>query len=283
MIDLHTHSTASDGHLSPSALVARAASRGVHRLALTDHDTVAGIPEARRTAADHDIALVAGAEISASWERRTLHIVGLGLDIEDPTLTGGLNRQQAERETRAADIAERLARIGLNNGLGRARTSAGGGQITRSHFADLLVTDRLARNRQDAFKRYLRPGRPGYRRTVWAELADVIDWIHAAGGTAVLAHPFGYGFSGAWRRRMVAAFAEANGDAIEICTGVSTVEQESQSARDARRHDLFGSKGSDFHSPEQFWLDVGRVRAVPHNVVPLAIADPAPLSNDAPA
>lgn len=197
MIDLHTHSTASDGQLSPSALVERAAARGVTRLALTDHDTVDGVAEARRAAANHGIELVAGAEISATWERRTLHIVGLGLDIEQPVLVAGLGRQQAERETRAADMGERLARIGLNDGLARARTAANGGQITRSHFADLLVADGLARNRQDAFKRYLRPGRPGYRRSIWAELADVVGWIHAAGGTAVLAHPFGYGFSGA--------------------------------------------------------------------------------------
>ncbi|MGB7755369.1 MAG: PHP domain-containing protein [Salinisphaera sp.] len=268
MIDLHTHSTASDGQLSPSALVERAASRGVQRLALTDHDTTAGITEARRAAAAYGIELLAGAEISVSWERRTLHVVGLGLDIEQPTLLAGLGRQQAERETRAVSISERLSRIGLEDGLARARSRADGGQITRSHFADLLVADSLARNRQDAFKRYLRPGRPGYRRTVWAGLAEVLDWIHAAGGSAVLAHPFGYGFSGAWRRRMVAAFADAGGDAIEICTGVSSVEQESQSARDARRHTLAGSIGSDFHSPEQFWLDVGRVRALPPNVPP---------------
>ncbi|AWN17883.1 PHP domain-containing protein [Salinisphaera sp. LB1] len=266
MIDLHTHSTASDGQLDPSALVARAASRGVQRLALTDHDTTAGVNEARRAAADHGIQLVAGAEISASWERRTLHVVGLGLDIAQPTLVAGLSRQQAERDTRAALISERLARVGLEDGCARARSAADGGQITRSHFADLLVADGLVRNRQDAFKRYLRPGRPGYRRTEWAGLADVIGWIHAAGGTAVLAHPFGYGFSGAWRRHMVAAFADAGGDAIEICTGVSTVEQESQSARDARRHALAGSIGSDFHSPEQFWLDVGRVRPLPPHV-----------------
>lgn len=270
MIDLHTHSTASDGHLSPAALLARAASRGIKRLALTDHDTVAGIAEAQRAAVAHDIELIPGAEISVTWQKRTLHVVGLGFDTTHPVLMDGLARHQAERETRAADIAERLARIGLHDGLSRARTNANGGQITRSHYADLLVADDLARSRQDAFKRYLRPGRPGYRRTIWAELAEVIEWIHAAGGTAVLAHPFGYGFSGAWRRRMVAAFAEAGGEALEICTGVSSAEQESQSARDARHYALAGSIGSDFHSPEQIWLDIGRVRPLPSTVMPIS-------------
>ncbi|WP_353214686.1 PHP domain-containing protein [Salinisphaera hydrothermalis] len=276
MIDLHTHSTASDGHLSPAALVARAKSRGVQRLALTDHDTIAGIPEARRAAATHDIDLIPGAEISVTWQRRTLHVVGLGLDIDHPVLMDGLARHQDERETRAADIGERLARIGLHDGLARARAHTDGGQITRSHYADLLVADGLARNRQDAFKRYLRPGRPGYRRTVWAELPEVIAWIHAASGTAVLAHPFGYGCSGAWRRRMVAAFAEAGGDALEICTGVSSLEQESQSARDAREHALAGSVGSDFHSPEQIWLDIGRVRPLPSSVIPTSYVTETP-------
>lgn len=262
MIDLHTHSTASDGRLSPDALVERAAARGVTRLALTDHDTTAGVPAARRAAAEHGIDLIAGAEISATWARRTLHIVGLGLDIACPRLRDGLARQQQERETRAGTIANKLARIGLRDGLVRARVLAGPGQITRAHFADLLVADGLVRDRQQAFKRYLKPGRPGYRRTVWAELDEVIGWIHAADGQAVLAHPFGYGLSRTWRRRMVAAFAEAGGDGLEICTGVSSMEQENQSARDARHHALAGSVGSDFHSPEQFWLDVGRLRSV---------------------
>ncbi|HET7314342.1 PHP domain-containing protein [Salinisphaera sp.] len=276
MIDLHTHSTASDGRLSPTALVERAAARGVVRLALTDHDTVAGVEEARGAAAACGLDLVAGSEISATWERRTLHVVGLGLDIECQRLADGLRRQQQERATRAREIANRLARIGLRDGLTRAREAAGEGEIGRAHFAGLLVDDGLARNRQDAFKRYLRPGRPGYRRTVWAGLEDVIGWIHAAGGRAVLAHPFGYGFSGAWRQRAVAAFAAAGGDGLEICTGVSTVTQESQSARDARRHGLAGSIGSDFHAPEQFWLDIGRTRRLPDTVPALAFAAAPP-------
>lgn len=280
LIDLHTHSTASDGRLSPAAVVERAADRGVKCLALTDHDTVAGIPEARRAAAGHGIDLVAGSEISVTWQRRTLHIVGLDLNIESPRLSEGLAGQQRERETRARTIAERLARIGLRNGLARARSLAGAGQITRSHFADLLVDDGIARTRQAAFKRYLGPGRPGYRRTVWAGLDEAIAWIHTAGGQAVLAHPFGYGMSGAWRHRMVAAFAEAGGNALEISTGVSTLEQESQSARDARRHGLAGSIGSDFHSPEQFWLEIGRLRRLPRQIPSVALSASAITAAD---
>lgn len=270
LCDLHTHSTASDGRLSPSALVSRAASRGVKRLALTDHDTVAGVAEASTAGQRHGVAIVAGTEISASWQNKTLHIVGLGVDPAQPTLQAGLARQQAARDERAADISRRLAHIGLHDGLARIRANTADGQITRAHFADLLVADRLARNRQDAFKRYLRPGRPGYRRTLWAEMADVIGWIHAAGGQAILAHPFGYGLSGNGRRRTVAAFARAHGDGLEICTGASNTDQESQSVRDAQRHELAGSIGSDFHAPEQFWLDIGKTRPLPINIPPVA-------------
>lgn len=270
MIDLHSHSTASDGRLSPTALIERAAARGVARLALTDHDTVAGVPEGRRAAVAHGIELVAGAEISVQWQRRTLHVVGLDLDIAHPTLVTGLDRHQRERDARAAAIARRLATVGLPDGLARARSASAGGQITRAHFADLLIADGLARNRAAAFKRYLAPGRIGHQRAEWASLGEAIDWIHAAGGDAVLAHPFGYGFSGAWRWRAVAAFAAAGGDGLEICTGVSSREQESRASRDAQEYGLAASVGSDFHAAEQFWLDLGCTRQPPARLARVA-------------
>lgn len=272
MIDLHTHSTASDGRLSPTALIKRAAECGVTRLALTDHDTTAGVPEARDAATSYGIELIAGVEISATWRRRTLHIVGLNIDLEETTLASGLASHQALRIERARSIADRLARHGLRDGYTRAADAAQGGQITRAHFANLLVSDGICRDTAQAFKRFLRPGKPGYQRSEWSALESVIDWTHAAGGIAVLAHPFGYRFTGAWRRAAVGAFAAGGGDGLEICTGVSTIDQESQSARDAYAHGLFGSKGSDFHSPEQFWLEIGRVRELPKNVVPIRLA-----------
>lgn len=263
MIDLHCHSTASDGRLSPTDLVTRAAAFGVTTLALTDHDTVDGLSEAAQTAAGYGIDFVNGVEISVTWQRRTLHIVGLAFDAQAPALTAGLRILQDARKRRAERIGEKLARVGLADGFARASELAGDGQITRPHFARLLVADGLCRDANDAFKRYLRPGKPGHVSIEWATLDDAIAWIDQAGGLAVLAHPFGYGFSGAWRRRAVAAFATAGGHALEICTGTSNVEQESQAHRDAREHGLAGSLGSDFHAPEQLWLKLGGVRPLP--------------------
>lgn len=269
MIDLHCHSTASDGRLTPSELVARAAAFGVTTLALTDHDTVDGLSAARRAAAEHGMTLINGVEISVSWQRRTLHIVSLAFDADAESLRAGLAGLQRTRDARARLIGERLSRIGLEDGFDRATALAGDGQLTRPHFARLLVEDGLCRDTQDAFKRYLRPGKPGYVAIEWTSLDDSIRWIHEAGGISVLAHPFGYRFSGAWRRRAVAAFAAAGGQALEICTGRSNADQESQAARDAREYGLAGSLGSDFHGPEQFWLALGRLHDLPRSIPPV--------------
>jgi len=266
MIDLHCHSTASDGRLNPTDLVARAAAFGVTTLALTDHDTLDGLPEARHAAHEHGLTLINGVEISVSWQRRTLHIVGLAFDAENTVLTDGLATLQAARTSRAERMGHKLARAGLADGYARAAELAGAGQITRPHFARLLVADGLCRDMNDAFKRYLRPGKPGHVGIEWASLEDAIGWIEDAGGVAVLAHPFGYGFTGTWRRRAVAGFTQAGGHGLEICTGTTHIDQESQAHRDARDHNLAGSVGSDFHAPEQIWLKLGGVRALPSSL-----------------
>lgn len=267
-IDLHTHSTASDGALAPAALVAHAAQHGVTTLALTDHDTVAGLADAREAAAVHDIDFINGIELSVTWQRRTLHIVGLGFSADHPALTAGIAGLQAERERRAQQMGQRLARTGVADAYARARRLAGNGQITRSHFARLVVADGVACHTADAFKRILKPGRPGYASAMWATLDEAIGWIHAARGYAVLAHPFGYRFTGAWRRRALAAFAQAGGDAIEICTGVTSIEQEQRAAREASDYGLASSVGSDFHAVEQFWLTPGKLRPLPTGAPP---------------
>ncbi|RJS94755.1 PHP domain-containing protein [Salinisphaera sp. Q1T1-3] len=270
IVDLHMHSTASDGALSPADLMAYVAARGVERVALTDHDTVQGLPEARRAAEAHGMAFVDGLEMSVAWQGRTLHIVGLGVDPTHTQLGAAIAELGVERTRRATEIGQRLARAGLAEATERAEQLADGGQITRAHFARLLVEAGLARNMGDAFKRYLRMGRPGHVRANWLAMQDAIDAIHAAGGQAVLAHPFGYGFTHAWRRRAIHAFAAGRGDALEIVTGVTDTQQERQAAQDARATGLLGSAGSDFHAPSQFWLVPGRLRALPTAVSPVA-------------
>lgn len=263
MIDLHTHSTCSDGRLTPAELVARAADAGVTTLALTDHDTVDGLEEARRASDEQSITFINGVEISVTWQRRTLHIVGLAFDSQESRLADGLASLQQTRRDRAARIAAKLGKIGVANALARAEAMAGDGQITRPHFARLLIEDGICRDNAQAFKRHLRPGRDAYVSTEWAPLESAVEWIQHAGGLAILAHPYGYRFSGAWRQRAIAAFADAGGDGLEICTGTTDRPQEITAARDADQRRLAGSVGSDFHAPEQFWLALGRLRALP--------------------
>ncbi|WP_111747501.1 PHP domain-containing protein [Salinisphaera orenii] len=269
MQDLHSHSSRSDGRLSPTELVARAAEQGVDTLALTDHDTVDGIAEAAAAAYNHGIALVAGVEISVTWQRQTLHIAGLGIDPDEPTLNDGLADLQHTRKQRAATIGSKLESLGVVGAAERARELAGTGQIGRAHFARVLVEAGFCKNFQQAFKHYLKPGRNAHVPVEWAALPAAIEWIHAAGGLAVLAHPMAYGFSNNVRRRALAALAENGGDGVEVATGTTPPDSVARVASEAGEYSLYASAGSDFHSPEQSWLELGRLPTLPNNVTPI--------------
>lgn len=269
MLDLHSHSTRSDGRLTPTELVARASTCGVGTLALTDHDTTAGLPEAAAAACQYDMELVAGVEMSVTWRRRTLHIVGLAFDPDNPALADSLTRLQTIRAGRAEAIGAKLEKLGVRDAFDRASDIADAGQIGRNHFARVLIEAGFCDSFQKAFKNYLKPGRNGYVAVEWATLDSVIDAIHAASGLAVLAHPFGYRFSANWRRRMLGAFTGAGGDAVEVCTGTTNADEIRQMATQSTEHGLYASLGSDFHSPEQHWLELGRVARLPYGVTPV--------------
>lgn len=271
--DLHAHTTASDGALSPTELVHRAASRGVKRLAVTDHDTMAGVPEAVRAGRAAGVAVVAGVELSVLWEGREIHVVGLYLDAH-PVLRQGLDAQQQARWQRARAIDRRLAKNGWPgafDAVANERPDPPG----RSHFADWLVAQGAVRDRQQAFKRYL--GRQGraWQRPDWVSLESGIQWLRLAGGTPVLAHPFAYGFTGAWLRRLCTAFRAAGGQAVEVVTGRTTPTRVRDGVGLALRHDLLASAGSDFHAPG-FGLEPGRLAPLPASVTPVdaALAPP---------
>lgn len=268
-IDLHSHSQASDGALTPTELVRAAAEHGVRTLALTDHDTLAGIIEAETEATRHAMSLVAGVEISVTWQRRTLHVVGLGVALDATALNAGLDTVQSIRRERAQRIAAKLEKLGVTKALERAQKQAGSGQITRTHFAQLLLESGACKTMQQCFKRYLKAGKPAHVKVDWAALDDAISWIHQAHGVAVLAHPQAYGMSAAWRERMYSAFAAAGGDAVEVCCGNSTRQHIDSSAASTLAHGLMGSVGSDFHSHEQRWLALGRLAPLPNNITPV--------------
>jgi predicted metal-dependent phosphoesterase TrpH len=268
--DLHCHSTRSDGLLPPDEVVRRAAARGVDVLALTDHDEVAGVPEAREAARDAGIELVPGAELSVSWEDQTIHVVALRIDPEHEDLATGLETIRSGREGRARRIADALEAAGIPGAWeGAMRYVTSERLISRAHFARHLVEAGHVRDMKDVFKRYLAPGLPGYVAHAWATLGDAIGWIHAAGGDAVLAHPGRCKLTSSGMRRLIAAFRDHGGDAIEVLSPSHTAAQVAQFASLARSHGLRASLGSDWHGPGESFLDLGDLPPLPAGVTPV--------------
>lgn len=267
--DLHTHSTASDGKYTPAELVAEAVAAKIAMLAVTDHDSTAGLAEAQEAAQEHEIHLVAGVEISVTWCDKSLHLVGLNVDPNSAGLRQGLAGLQEIRMERAREMGRRLAKDGIPGAFEAAEALAGEGMITRTHFARHLAHLALAANVRDVFNRYLTQGKPGYVPTRWAEMGDAISWIKEAGGVAVLAHPQRYKLTGSWLRRLLAEFRETGGEAIEVISGTAAPGDIQSSTEYARRFDLMASVGSDFHSPDYLWPKLGRLPPLPAGLVPV--------------
>ncbi len=268
--DLHCHSTCSDGLLAPADVVRRAASRGVDVLALTDHDEVCGIAEARATADEVGIRLVSGSELSASWDDTTIHVVGLGIDPRSPALEAGLASIRTGRDARARKIGDALAAAGIPGAFeGACRYVTSERLISRTHFARFLVEAGYKRDVHEVFKHYLTPGKPGHVRHAWATLPDAIAWIHAAGGQAVLAHPGRYKVSRTGMRRLLGDFRDAGGDAVEVLSSSHSPAQCNEFATYARVFGLLGSTGSDYHGPGESWLDLGGLPELPVGVTPV--------------
>jgi hypothetical protein len=267
--DLHCHSTYSDGVLAPSEVVRRAASHGVDVLALTDHDELQGLPEARAAAADEAIELVHGSELSVTWQGHTIHVVALRIDPESETLVEGLAAIRAGRDTRAQKISDSLRDAGIPDALEGARRYVTSERlISRTHFARFLVDAGHVRDVHDAFKRYLVAGKPGYVPHSWATLTQALGWIAAAGGQAVIAHPGRYSVSRDDMRRLLEEFRDSGGDAIEIISPSHTAAQSTEYARYARILGLKGSCGSDFHAPDES-SDFGDLPPLPVGVEPV--------------
>lgn len=268
--DLHCHSTRSDGLLAPADVVRRAAARGVDVLALTDHDEVAGLGEARAAADEAGIALVNGAELSVSWEDVTIHVVALGFDASHPALAEGLERIRAGRDGRARRMAESLAAAGIAGAYEGARAFVTSERlISRTHFARFLVEAGHVSEMKDVFHRYLTPGRPGYVPHAWASLEDAVGWIHAAGGQAVLAHPGRYRVTSTGLSRLLGDFRDRGGDAIEVMSPSHHAAQVAQFAALSRSYGLAASTGSDYHGPGESWLDLGDLPPLPAGVTPV--------------
>jgi len=287
--DLHTHSTASDGTLSPSALVERAAAAGVRVLALTDHDTTDGLAEARASARSQGVALVPGVEASVTWGGRTVHVVGLHIDPEYPELCQGLSGLVAFRDWRAEEIGRRLAKQGIEGAYSGAKALSNGRFIGRTHFARFLVQQRLAADERDCFKRFLVRGKPGHVSGEWASLASAVGWIRGAGGQAVIAHPARYGLTRTRLLRLLGEFRELGGIGLEVVCGSHSRDDAYNFARHAREQRLLASVGSDFHGPQRSvsghpWIGLGRLPPLPDGCTPIwqywpALVDELPALN----
>ncbi|MDP9014817.1 MAG: PHP domain-containing protein [Pseudomonadota bacterium] len=268
-IDLHTHSNRSDGSLTPTELVRRAAEAALSVLALTDHDTIAGLEEARAQAELTGIRLVAGVEISASWRAQGIHVLGLWIDPACRQLQQHLESQAQRRRARMRKICGRLSSLGLPGDELLAAVESSPGVPTRAHLAEALRAGGHVGRTDDAFRKYLGKGKAAHLAADWPALAEVIGWIRAAGGVASLAHPARYALSAGARRQLLAEFAAAGGTALEVVTGGNGAHHVEASAMLAVKYGLAGSIGSDFHNPQQVWNPLGRLAKLPDCVVPV--------------
>lgn len=269
-IDLHSHSTISDGVLSPSQLLAHAASRNIDILALTDHDDTAGLKEACYRAQQENIMLINGVEISVTWRNRTLHIIGLGINPEYPPLINGLQKIREGRLDRARAIAVQLEKFGIRGSFEGAKAQAGGnGLIGRTHFARFLASQGYAKDVKSVFKKYLIKGKPGHVSHIWTSLSEAVDWIHGSGGQAVIAHPARYKLGSNLLEQLLYEFCELGGAGIEVVSSSHTPEQTRQFAQLASRMNLYASCGSDFHGPGESYFDLGHLPTLPPGCTPI--------------
>jgi len=268
-IDLHTHSHCSDGSLAPAELVERAATAGVRTLALTDHDTLAGLAEAHATAERLGVRLVPGVEISASWRHQSLHVLGLWIDPGSSQLQAALDAQGERRRLRMRKMCAALSEARLPGDELLAAVEAHPGIPTRSHLAAALMQQGHVRRIQDAFRKYLGRGRPGHVAADWPALEEVVGWVRAAGGEACLAHPARYPLSGGGRKRLASDFALAGGTALEVVSGGNGAQNAAACAALALAFGLRGSVGSDFHGPQLAWNPLGRLAKLPPGIDPV--------------
>lgn len=270
-VDLHSHSCMSDGLLRPAEVVQRAHANGVDVLALTDHDELAGLAEARTTAEALGLQLINGVEVSVSWGNdQTIHIVGLGVDPDYAVLDVGLAQLRGGRDARARQMAAELDKVGIHGAYeGALRFTDNPAMVGRSHFARYIVEAGHARDVRSVFDHWLAKDKPGYVSHHWTTLAEAVGWIRGAGGVAVVAHPGRYRITKKELRTLLAEFRDLGGEGIEVLSGSHNADDIAASARHAREFGLLASRGSDFHGPGESRVDLGRLPALPDDLRPV--------------
>lgn len=288
-IDLHSHTTASDGVLDPVELCLRAQERHVHTLAITDHDTVAAHHFLRDQTVASDLRLITGIELSTTWSGTEIHIVGLNFPLDHNDLEMVVKAQGEARRQRSHHIAERLARRlpdwsaeqifqqVLDGAIARQQGSRYGFilkpeevQIGRPHFARWLISQGLCADMDAAFRKYLDNSKIGNLKAFWPKMSQGVARIRALGGMAVLAHPGKYRMTATKLRALIKDFKLAGGHAMEVQGSNHPHSQVEQMARYCREFNLMASQGSDFHNPDYPWVDVGRLPpSLPDHLTPV--------------
>ena len=269
-VDLHCHSSASDGLLPAADVARRAFANGVDLLSLTDHDNLGGLAAARAVADEVGMGFVNGVEISIEWGGLQVHVLGLGFAADDQALGDGLETIRSGRVVRAQRMAAELDKVGLHGAFeGAMRHAENPTLISRAHFARYLVESGVCKDVRSVFDSYLIPGRPGYVDHRWATLADSVGWINGAGGIAALAHPGRYKFSKPQMRLLLEEFKELGGQAIEVISGSHSAENVAVFGRYAREYGFRASCGSDFHGPGESYVDLGKLAPLPPDLKPV--------------
>jgi 3',5'-nucleoside bisphosphate phosphatase len=268
--DLHCHSVVSDGTLTPEALAERAKGNGVELWALTDHDEVGGLQRARDAALAQGMRFLTGVEISITFLHQTVHIVGLGFDADNADLRQGLQQTRGGRDTRAMEMAEGLAKVGIQGAYEGALKFVGNPQlISRTHFARFLVESGVCRDTSEVFRKYLIEGKPGYVPHRWATLKDAVTWITQAGGVAVIAHPARYKFTPNEEFALFTEFKGFGGQGVEVVTGSHAPAEFVTYAATAKEFGLAASRGSDFHSPDESHTELGTLPFLNSELTPV--------------
>ena len=280
VIDLHSHSQCSDGSLSPADLVALAVRAGVKALALTDHDSVDGIREAQIAAEGTGLTLIAGVELSAIWGVHNIHVVGLQVDIQHAILKAGLAQQAGARAERGRQMGAKLEALGMKGAYeGALALASSPDGLSRTHMAQWLFDAGHVSTIQQAFDKYLGPRKPAAVPMPWASLADVVAWIKAAGGVAVVAHPGRYDMSRTKMRQLLADFKALGGDGMEVATATEKPDMVAYLGRLSQQLELLASQGSDYHGKPAPWIALGRFPTLPAGCVPIWTAWGWPAMN----
>ncbi|SFC40446.1 hypothetical protein SAMN05660443_2541 [Marinospirillum celere] len=268
--DYHLHSTASDGALPPAAVMHLAAEQGIRELALTDHDTFAGLSEARLAAQELNLTLIEGMEFSCNWQGMTIHLVALwpqGVTASAQELAAV---QEQNRWQRAKRILEKLARAGIPLTLDEIVEKAGGRVPGRPHFAQVLVEQGHVKNHGQAFRKFLGAGKIGDVKSHWLEMDAALEDLLATEAFCILAHPLRYKLTRSKRVRLIKAFAAAGGQAMELVSGRQDVAQTASLLKLAEELGLKLSWGSDFHAPGPACPAPGNFAALPAACRPLS-------------